>query len=69
MVKCSRDEALIERRRRNLRFLFLGLLSRVVGVASRSRTAFPLAEVSLESEAALLVSSQSAPPSARIFQC
>ena len=38
----------------------LGLLSCVMGVASRSRAAFPLAEVSLEREAALPVSSQSA---------
>ena len=40
-----------------------GLLS-VMVVASRSRTAFPPAEVSLE--AALPVSSQSAPPSVRV---
>ena len=39
-----------------------GLLSRVMGVASRSRTAFPNAEVSLEREAALPVSSWTAPP-------
>ena len=44
----------------------LRLLLRVMGVASRSRTAFSPAEVSLE-RAALPVSSQSAPPSARVF--
>ena len=40
-----------------------GLLSGVMGVASRNRTAFPPAEVSLEREAALPVT----PPSARVF--
>ena len=35
-------------------------------ITSRSRTAFPPAEVSLEREAALPVSSQSTPPSARV---
>ena len=35
--------------------------------ASRSRTAFPPADVSLELEAALPMSSQSAPPSARVL--
>ena len=39
-----------------------------MGVASRSHTAFPPADVSLELEAALPVSSQSAPPSARVLQ-
>ena len=38
-----------------------------MGVASRSRTAFPLAEVSLERETALLVSTRSTPPSACVF--
>ena len=38
-----------------------------MGITSRSRTAFPLAEVSLEREAASLVSSQSTSPSARVF--
>ena len=41
------------------------LLSRVMGVASRSRGALPLPEVTLEHEADLLVSSLSAPPSVR----
>ena len=44
-----------------------GLPSRVMGVTSRSRTTFPLAEVLVEREPALPVSSQSAPPSARVF--
>ena len=44
-----------------------GLLSRVTGVTSRSRIGFPHAQVSLEREAALPVSSQSAPPSARVM--
>ena len=43
-----------------------GLLSRVMSVASRSHTALPTSEVSLEREAALPVNSQSAPPSARV---
>ena len=43
-----------------------GLLSRVMGITSRSRIALTLAEVSLEREAALPVRSQSAPPSARV---
>ena len=38
-----------------------------MGVASRDCTALSPAEVSLEREAALHVSSQSAPPSARVF--
>ena len=42
-----------------------GVLSRVMGNTSRRRTGFSLAEVSLEREAALPVSSQSAPPSTR----
>ena len=37
-----------------------------MGVTSRRRTAFPLAEVSPERDGALPVSSQSAPPSARV---
>ena len=45
----------------------LGLLSLVMGIASWSRTTFPPAEVSLEREAAVPVSSQSAPPSARVL--
>ena len=40
---------------------------RGLGVASRSRTAFPPADVSLELEAALPVSSQSTPPCARVL--
>ena len=44
-----------------------GLLSQVMGVASRSLTAFPSVEVSLERDGALPVSSQSAPRSARVF--
>ena len=43
-----------------------GLLSRVIGITSRSRTVFQPAEVSLERETALPVSSQCAPPSARV---
>ena len=43
-----------------------GLLSHV-SVATRSRTAFPADKVSLERETALLVSTQSTPPSARVF--
>ena len=45
-----------------------GLLSRVMGVASRSHTAFPPADVSLELDDALSVSSQSGPPSAPVLQ-
>ena len=37
-----------------------------MGITSRNRTAFPPADVSLEREAAWPVSSQSAPPSARV---
>ena len=37
-----------------------------MGTTSRSRTVFPPAEVSLERDAALPVSSQSAPPYARV---
>ena len=37
-----------------------------MGVSSRSRTALPSAEASLEGEAALLVTFQSTPPSARV---
>ena len=37
-----------------------------MGIISRSRTAFPPAEVSLERETALRVSSKLAPPSARV---
>ena len=48
-----------------LDLLARGLLSRVTAVKSRSRTAFPPAEASLEREVALPVSSQSTPPSAR----
>ena len=46
-----------------------GLLSRVMGVAAWSRTAFPPAEVSLEREAALPVSTQSVRPSWVIDEC
>ena len=53
---------------KDLRVPACGLLSRVMGVASRSHTAFPPADVSLELEAALPESSQSAPPSARVLQ-
>ena len=76
LAESARDEALMERRRRNLvvdrepsflnswtgerlDLLAHGLLSRVLGISSRSRTAHPPAEVSLEREAALPVSSQS----------
>ena len=70
LAESARDEALMERRRRNLSFfnswtgerldlLAHGLLSRVMGISSRSRTAHTPAEVSLEREAALPVSSQS----------
>ena len=45
----------------------IGLRSRVMGVASRSRTAFPPAEVSLERDVTLPVSSQRAPPSPRVL--
>ena len=45
-----------------------GLLSHVMGVATRSRTAFPPDEVSLQRETALPVSTQSASPSARVFK-
>ena len=38
-----------------------------MGSTSRSRTALPPAEASLEREAALLVSSQTTPPSACVF--
>ena len=51
-----------------LEVLACGLLSRVMDVASRSHSASPLAEVSLELEAALPVSSQSEPPCARVLQ-
>ena len=51
--------------------MFLGELGAVaverVGVASRSRIAFPLAAVPFKLEAALPVSSQSAQPSARVL--
>ena len=75
LVESERDEALMERRRRNLMvgwtgerldLLARGLLSRVMGITSRSRTPSPPVEVSLEREAALPVSSQSAPSSARV---
>ena len=83
LVESARDDALMERGRRNLvvdrelsSFISWtgerldlparGLLSRVMRITSRSRTAFPPAEVSVEREAALPVSSQSAPPSVRI---
>ena len=49
-----------------LDLLARGLLSRVMGITSRSRTAFPPVEVSLQRETALPVSSQSTPPSARV---
>ena len=44
-----------------------GLLSLAVDMASCSRTTFPLAGIVLEHDAALLVGSQSTPPSARVF--
>ena len=43
-----------------------GLLSRVMGVASRSHTALPLSEVSFQREAAYPVNSQSSLP-VRVF--
>ena len=48
-----------------LEVLVCGMLSRVMSVASRSGAAFPFAEVSLEHQASLSVSSQSVPPSVR----
>ena len=65
LVESSRDETLIERRRQSLvvnyelsfsiswlgEVLALELLSRVLGVASRSLAALPLAEVSFEHDA------------------
>ena len=62
LVQSSRDEALIER--------FSGLESAVTCHGCRiseSYCAFPPAEVSLEHDAALPVSSQSAPPCARVL--
>ena len=47
-----------------LDLLARGSLSLVMGISSRSRTALPPAEASLERGAALPVSSQSIPPSA-----
>ena len=44
-----------------------GSLSPAMGIASRSRTPFPPAGISLKQDAALLVGFQSAPPSARVF--
>ena len=44
-----------------------GLLSRVMGVAPRSQTVLSPSEVSLEGEAALPETSQSAPPSAHVL--
>ena len=83
VVESARDDDLIERRRWNpvvhcessvtvsrlgerRDVPVLGLLS-VMGFAFRSRTAFPPAGVSLEHDAALSVSSQAAPPSARVL--
>ena len=83
-IESAREEALVERRRRNFvvgckPFSFnswtgerldlpaRGLLSRVMGISSRSRTALPHAEASLECEAVLPVGSQSVPPSARVL--
>ena len=43
------------------------LLSRIMDVASPSRSALPLPKVTLEHEADLLVSSLSAPPSVRVL--
>ena len=43
------------------------LLSRIMDVASPSRSALPLSKVTLEHEADLLVSSLSAPPSVRVI--
>ena len=43
------------------------LLSRVMGVASQSRTALPLSEGTLEHEADLPVGLVSAPPSIRVL--
>ena len=65
LVESARDDCLIEHRRQHLlvncEVPALGLLSRARGVAS------PPAEVLLEHDAALPVSSQSAPPSARVL--
>ena len=47
--------------------LALGSLSPAMGIASRSRTPFPPAGISLKHDAALPVGFQSAPPSARVF--
>ena len=76
LVESARDEALIERRRRNLvvnretsfSIYWTGTWRACAWtVASRGRPPFSPAEVSLQHEAAQPVSSRSAPPSARVL--